>query len=72
MYVGVVTVLAGWTLLYQSENLLKYTVAVFGAFHLFVVFYEEPQLQRLFGEEYSAHRSKVGRWIPRINAKDRS
>ena len=72
MYVGVVTVLAGWTLLYQSENLLKYTVAVFGAFHLFVVFYEEPQLQRLFGEEYSAYLSKVGRWIPRINAKDRS
>ncbi len=72
MYIGVVTVLAGWTLLYQSENLLKYTVAVFGAFHLLVVFYEEPQLQRLFGEEYSAYRSKVGRWIPRINAKHRS
>ncbi|MFQ5546778.1 MAG: methyltransferase family protein [Woeseia sp.] len=66
MYVGVVTVLAGWTILYRSTGLLKYTLAVFALFHLFVVFYEEPNLQRLFGEEYSAYRSKTGRWLPRF------
>lgn len=64
MYVGVLTVLAGLILLYRTENLVYYALAVLVAFNLFVVFYEEPQLERLFGAEYAAYRSKVGRWIP--------
>lgn len=71
MYVGVVTVIAGWAMLYQSGNLLKYLAAVFVFFHLLVVFYEEPHLKRLFGDEYTAYRSKVGRWIPRAGFKER-
>jgi protein-S-isoprenylcysteine O-methyltransferase Ste14 len=36
------------------------------AFHLFVVAYEEPTLQRTFGAEYEAYRANVQRWIPRV------
>jgi len=66
MYVGVLMVLLAWNMLYQNESLLKYTLAVFLLFNLLVFFYEEPNLQRLFGEEYSDYRSIVGRWLPRI------
>jgi len=36
------------------------------AFHLFVLAYEEPTLQRTFGAEYEAYRANVQRWIPRV------
>lgn len=71
MYVGVMIVLAGWNMLYRTDSLLNYTIGVFVFFNLLVFFYEEPNLQRLFGEEYSDYRSKVGRWLPRIRPKTR-
>ncbi len=72
MYVGVLTVLAAWDMFYRTEELLKYTLAVFVLFNLLVFLYEEPNLQRLFGDEYSDYRSKVGRWLPRFRPKDRN
>jgi len=72
MYVGVPTVLAGWTMLYRNETLLYYSAAVFIAFYLFVVFYEELQLQQQFGDDFSAYRSNVGRWTPRYKGNVRS
>jgi protein-S-isoprenylcysteine O-methyltransferase Ste14 len=30
-----------------------------------VLLYEEPHLDREFGEEYRAYRARVGRWLPR-------
>ena len=66
MYVGVMLVLVAWNLLYQTESLLTYTIGAFVFFNLFVFFYEEPHLQRIFGEEYSAYRSTAGRWLPRF------
>jgi len=35
-------------------------------FHLFVLFYEEPTLRRLFGEQYDAYCAEVPRWVVRI------
>jgi protein-S-isoprenylcysteine O-methyltransferase Ste14 len=63
MYVGVLTILAGWTVMYQSRSLLLYAVAVGVCLHLFVVLYEEPHLRRTFGEEYEAYRARVSRWL---------
>ena len=32
-------------------------------FHLFVVLYEEPKLTALFGEQFTAYRQRVRRWL---------
>jgi protein-S-isoprenylcysteine O-methyltransferase Ste14 len=69
MYVGVMLVLAGWNILYRTESLMKYTIGAFVFLNLLVFFYEEPHLLRLFGKEYSAYRSRVGRWLPGIGRK---
>jgi protein-S-isoprenylcysteine O-methyltransferase Ste14 len=65
MYVGMLTILSGWTVLFGA-TLLAYALCVWIVFHLFVVFYEEPHLARLFGAEYEDYRTKVRRWLPRF------
>lgn len=64
MYVGVLSVIAGWSLLYRSWNIAGYGVFVFCCFHSFVIFIEEPSLRRLFGDGYRDYCSRVRRWIP--------
>ena len=36
------------------------------AFHIFVRLYEEPTLDRAYGQEYAAYRDATPRWIPRF------
>ena len=64
MYVGAATALAGAALYYQSLSLLAYVALFIVATHLFVVWYEEPTLSRLFGDDYAAYRARVRRWLP--------
>jgi protein-S-isoprenylcysteine O-methyltransferase Ste14 len=64
MYIGAGLALAGAALFYQSPHLLGYTVLFFLITHLFVVFYEEPALQRSFDEDYTAYCRMVRRWRP--------
>lgn len=64
IYVGVLLVITGWTVLYRSAAVLAYGVAVAVAFHLFVVLVEEPLLRRRFGEAYDAYCRTVHRWVP--------
>ena len=70
MYVGVVTVLLGESLVFNSVCLLVYAIGLWLAFHLFVVLYEEPTLRRTFGMEYQNYCATVPRWIPRLRAWD--
>ena len=63
MYVGVLTVLLGETLWFGSRRLLGYTAAVALLFHLFITLYEEPVLQRSFGDAYQRYRATVPRWL---------
>jgi protein-S-isoprenylcysteine O-methyltransferase Ste14 len=65
MYVGVLALIVGQALLLGREVLLLWAAAAAVLFHLFVVFHEEPELRRLFGDEYEAYRRRVGRWLPR-------
>jgi protein-S-isoprenylcysteine O-methyltransferase Ste14 len=65
MYVGVLTVILGWAVLFQSGAVLKYALAVGLFCHLFVVLYEEPHLRRTFGPEYENYCVRVGRWLPK-------
>ena len=65
MYVGVLTVILGWAVLYQSWPNALYFLGMAAMFHSFVVFYEEPTLRRLFGKEYEEYCGRVRRWLPR-------
>ena len=54
---------------YQSVLLLAYASVFLLFSHFFVVLYEEPALQRTFGEEYDVYRRHVGRWGPSASIK---
>lgn len=63
MYVGMLLVLIGEVLFTGSLRLLIYTVLVALAFHLFVIFVEEPRLTRDFKTEYLDYMNRVRRWF---------
>ena len=66
MYLAVLTTILGWSALLRSPSLLLYAAAVWLAFQLFVVLYEEPHLRGLFGEQYVDYCSRSRRWLPRL------
>jgi protein-S-isoprenylcysteine O-methyltransferase Ste14 len=64
MYASVLILVLGWGLLFQSVVLWVYTGILFLAFNIRIRVYEEPWLQKTFGEEWQSYRSKVPRWLP--------
>ena len=66
MYVSVALILLGEALLFQSAVLFLYAGFLLGCAHLFVVYYEEPTLRRLFGASYESYCESVSRWFPRL------
>jgi protein-S-isoprenylcysteine O-methyltransferase Ste14 len=66
MYIGVALAIAGQAWLFHSRHIAIYAVCMLLTAHLFVISYEEPTLQKQFGEEYESYRKQVPRWIPRI------
>jgi len=69
MYVGVLTVILGWVLLFPTGMLVGYAMLVGIGFHLVVVLYQERHLRHAFGDEYDAYCSRVGRWLPRLDRR---
>ena len=63
MYIAVVLVLWGWALGSRSGVMAFYAAAVMVAFHLRVVFGEEPWLARTHGEAWAQYRAQVPRWV---------
>jgi protein-S-isoprenylcysteine O-methyltransferase Ste14 len=63
MYVAVALVLLGWALSFSSMSLLAYALVVAVAFHLRVVFGEEPWLARTHGDKWVQYASRVPRWF---------
>ncbi len=66
MYISVLTVLVGESVLLKSPIFIEYAVLVALGFQLFVLFYEEPALRRKMGAAYEEYCREVPRWIPRI------
>ena len=66
MYVGVFAAIQGQALYYGSGHVAIYGCLMIGLAYLFVVFYEEPVLRRLFGAEYEEYCRAVPRWIVRV------
>ena len=63
MYVAVVFILIGWALTFRAAGLWVYAGAVAIAFHLRVVFGEEPWLARRYGAQWAAYQARVPRWL---------
>ncbi len=64
IYLGVLLLLIGEAGFFETWRLLIYAVVAFLFFHFFVVWYEEPNLPRKFGEPYKRYCQHVSRWIP--------
>lgn len=73
MYVGF---FVGWLGLWivfgrASQAALMVALVAVAAVALFVRFYEEPTLRRLFGADYELYCRNVSRWIPRLRPCNR-
>ncbi len=66
MYVAVLTMLIGQTVMFLSLPVLAYAVAIWLITHMFVLGYEEPTLRITFPDEYAEYVANVPRWIPRL------
>ena len=67
IYVGTLVILVGEALLLGQLTLIGYAVVVWGLAAIFVRVYEEPTLARRFGAGYTAYRSAVPAWRPRLH-----
>jgi protein-S-isoprenylcysteine O-methyltransferase Ste14 len=63
MYVAVLLILIGWATMFASRALWLYAAFIAIAFHLRVIFGEEPWLARTHGADYATYRLHVPRWF---------
>ena len=63
MYLGVMMILIGEGIFFQSVAVGIYSLIIFMSFYMFVINFEEPRLRETFGEEYDRYVKKVRRWI---------
>jgi protein-S-isoprenylcysteine O-methyltransferase Ste14 len=64
MIMGVMTVLIGESLAISSVRILIWAILFFIINTLYFILYEEPDLERKFGEDYRHYKKSVSRWIP--------
>lgn len=65
MITAVLAVLLGEALIFGSTAIALWA-AIFAVInHVFFLAYEEPAVERRFGEEYRRYKEHVPRWIPR-------
>ena len=61
-------VILGEALTFGQWILFIWLIALFRISCLIVVNYEEPQLERRFGEDWKKYCQKVPRWLPRVRS----
>jgi protein-S-isoprenylcysteine O-methyltransferase Ste14 len=72
MYLAVLAIILGQALLFGSWGLVVYAGIVLLMVVLFVLGYEQPTLERDYGEEYREYRRHVRGWIPRVRPWDQA
>jgi protein-S-isoprenylcysteine O-methyltransferase Ste14 len=65
MYVSAIVIVLGIGLWSGAASLFGYALLLALSYHIFVRYYEEPQLQRAFGQSYAEYCANVPRWCPR-------
>lgn len=71
MYLGGLLILLGEALLLRSWAVLLLALVAFLGLNALLLWFEEPQLKRRFGEEYLAYMEEVPRWLPRWRPSSR-
>ena len=66
MYIGVLTLIAGWAVWFRSPILAAYVLLAFVVFHVRVLMHEEPWAARTFPDAWPNYKRNVPRWIPRL------
>jgi len=66
MILGVMTVLLGEALSLWSKNIFIWAGAFFLINTIYFILYEEPNLEKRFGEEYRRYKKHVSRWLPHL------
>jgi protein-S-isoprenylcysteine O-methyltransferase Ste14 len=66
MYLGLLVVILGQALLFDSVSLVLYAAIGWIVTASFVHWYEEPTLVRTYGEQYEEYRRNVPAWAPRL------
>jgi protein-S-isoprenylcysteine O-methyltransferase Ste14 len=63
IYISVTLILLGWAVSFGLRGLFTYTIIVAIAFHLRVVFGEEPWLASTHGAQWHEYARRVPRWF---------
>lgn len=66
MISGVAMMLVGEALFHGSRVLAFWTLIFIAFNYLYFIEFEEPGLERRFGEDYVLYKASVPRWIPRL------
>ena len=66
MILGVLTILIGEAILFDSIYVLEWAVAFFIVNTIYFLILEEPQLEERFGDDYRVYKKHVNRWLPRF------
>jgi protein-S-isoprenylcysteine O-methyltransferase Ste14 len=66
MYIGGFILIVGFGLYHSSVSILILSVILLIALHFFVLFVEEPNLERMFGKSYLEYKKNVNRWLPKL------
>ncbi len=69
MMIGVILVLLGEAMLSGSLPVFIWALIFFQACLILIPLWEEPDLERRFGEAYLKYNSKVPRWIPKLKSE---
>jgi protein-S-isoprenylcysteine O-methyltransferase Ste14 len=70
MILGVFTILLGETTCIWSLALLQWSAAFFVINTIYFILYEEPGLEKRFGDDYLNYKKRVSRWLPSLTPFD--
>lgn len=67
MIISVLIILIGESISIISLNIIIWAFIFFIINNIFFFFYEEPNLEKKFGNDYRIYKKNVSRWMPRFN-----
>ncbi len=70
MYIGVLLLIGGQAVRYQSVHVLWWGIVCWLGFHRRIIEFEEPHLEAKYGDAYEQYRERVPRWLPRLRPVD--